>query len=120
MFFKSFFKKSQWSPASLCFRKDEDLLVSESEVEDERSYLHDDEEDEGNKNVDMRMFPHFDGADVVKLISHTLLGPGPVIQQSHQGLVLGQLSEREVRQEVRTQTTFPTMQHSRHHHVPSP
>ena len=55
------------------------------------AYLHDDEDDEGDEDVGLRVLPCGRVADVLKLLSDALLGPRPVIQQSDQGLLLGQL-----------------------------
>lgn len=55
------------------------------------SYLHDDEEHQGDEDVDLRVLPGLQVAQVVKVLGDALLGPGPVVQQSHQRLLLGQL-----------------------------
>lgn len=44
------------------------------------SYLHDDEEDQGDEDVDLRVFPGLRVSDVVKLLSDALFGPRPVVQ----------------------------------------
>ncbi len=55
------------------------------------SYLHDDEDDQGDEDVDLRVLPGLRVSDVVELLSDALFGPRPVVQQCHQSLLLGQL-----------------------------
>jgi len=55
------------------------------------SYLHDDEDDEGDEDVDLRVLPGLGVTDVVELLGDALLGPRPVVEQRHQRLLLGQL-----------------------------
>lgn len=55
------------------------------------SYLHDDEDDQRDEDVELRVFPGLGVADVVKLLGDALFSPGPVVQQSHQRLLLGEL-----------------------------
>lgn len=59
------------------------------------SYLHDDEEDERDEDVDLWVFPGMMVADVVKLLSYTLATPSSVVKQSNQRLVLRQLKNRK-------------------------
>lgn len=44
------------------------------------SYLHDNEEDQGDEDVDLWVFPGLRVSDVVKLLSDALFGPRPVVQ----------------------------------------
>lgn len=44
------------------------------------SYLHDDEDDQGDEDVELRVFPGLRVTDVVKLLGDALFGPGPVVQ----------------------------------------
>lgn len=55
------------------------------------AYLHDDEEDQGDEDVDLRVFPGRRVSDVVELLGDALFGPRPVVQQRHQRLLLGEL-----------------------------
>lgn len=48
----------------------------------ETAYLHDDEEDERDEDVDLWVFPGMVVADVVKLLCHTLTAPRAVVEQS--------------------------------------
>lgn len=56
------------------------------------SYLHDDEEEERDEDIDLRVPPGVVVADVVKLLGDSLAAPGAVVKQSDQGLVLRQLA----------------------------
>ena len=56
------------------------------------AYLHDDEEDERDEDVDLRVFPGVVVADVVELFGHALTAPRAVVEQRHQRLVLRQLT----------------------------
>lgn len=64
-----------------------------------RNYLHDDEKDERDEDVDLRVLPGVMVvvADVVKLLRHTLAAPRAVVEQRHQRLVLRQLTDRRTR-----------------------
>lgn len=55
------------------------------------SHLHDDEEDQGDKDIKLWVLPSLQVAQVVKVLSDALLSPRPVVQQGHQRLFLGQL-----------------------------
>lgn len=44
------------------------------------SYLHDDEDDQGDEDVELRVFPGLRVTDVVELLGDALFGPGPVVQ----------------------------------------
>lgn len=55
------------------------------------SYLHDNEEDEGDEDVDLRVLPGRGVSDVVELLGDAVFGPRAVVQQGHQRLSLGQL-----------------------------
>lgn len=55
------------------------------------AYLHHDEDHERDEDIELRVFPGLGVADVVKLLGDALLGPGPVVQESHQRLLLGEL-----------------------------
>lgn len=57
-----------------------------------KAYLHDDEEEEGDEDVDLRVSPGLVVADEVKLLGDSLAAPRAVVKQSHQGLVLRQLT----------------------------
>lgn len=61
------------------------------------SYLHDDEEDEGDEDVDLRVLPGLGVSDVVELLGDAVLGPRAVVQQRHQRLLLGQLENHRDR-----------------------
>ena len=54
-------------------------------------YLHDDEENKRDEDVDMGVLPAVGVADVLKLLGHAVAAPGAVVEQRHQRLVLGQL-----------------------------
>lgn len=56
------------------------------------TYLHDDEEEECDEDVDLRVSPGLVVADVVKLLGDSLAAPRAVVKQSDQGLVLRQLT----------------------------
>lgn len=56
------------------------------------AYLHDDEEEECDEDVDLRVSPGVVVADVVKLLGDSLAAPRAVVKQSDQGLVLRQLT----------------------------
>lgn len=56
--------------------------------------LHDDEEDESDEDVNVRVFPGLVVADVVELVGHALAAPRAVVEQRDQRLVLRQLTER--------------------------
>lgn len=43
-------------------------------------YLHDNEEDQGDEDVDLRVFPGLGMSNVVELLSDALFGPRPVVQ----------------------------------------
>lgn len=58
------------------------------------SYLHDDEDDQRDEDVELRVLPGLGVSDVVKLLGDALFGPGPVVQESHQRLLLGELQGR--------------------------
>lgn len=45
-----------------------------------KSYLHDDEDDQGDEDVELRVFPGLRVTDVVELLGDALFGPGPVVQ----------------------------------------
>lgn len=47
----------------------------------ESGYLHDDEEDERDEDVDLGVFPGMVVADVVELLCHTLTAPRTVVEQ---------------------------------------
>lgn len=57
------------------------------------SYLHDDEDDQRDEDVELRVFPGLGVTNVVKLLGDALFGPGSIIQKSHQRLLLGELQE---------------------------
>lgn len=59
------------------------------------AYLHDDEDDEGDEDIGLRVLPGSCMADVLKLLGNALLCPRPIIQQSDQGLLLGQLHREQ-------------------------
>lgn len=59
-----------------------------------KAYLHDDEEDECDEDVDLGMFPGVVVADVVELLGHALTAPRAVVEQRHQRLMLRQLTSR--------------------------
>ena len=63
----------------------------------ERTYFHDDEEDEGDEDVDLWVFPGVMVANVVELLRDALTAPRPVVEQSRQRLVLRQLSANTTR-----------------------
>lgn len=58
------------------------------------TYLHEDEEDERDEDVDLGVFPGVVVADVVKLLGHALTAPCTVVKQRYQRLVLCQLRGR--------------------------
>lgn len=58
------------------------------------THLHDDEEDERDEDVDLRVLPGVVVADVVELLGHALPAPGAVVKQRDQRLVLRQLTEQ--------------------------
>lgn len=62
--------------------------------QDSKAYLHDDEEDKCDEDVDLRVFPGVVVADVVKLLGHALTAPRAVVKQRNQRLVLCQLTGR--------------------------
>lgn len=51
-------------------------------------YLHDDEKDERDEDVDLRMLPGLVVADVVKLLCNSLTAPRAIVKQRDQRLVL--------------------------------
>lgn len=57
-----------------------------------KAYLHDDEKDERDEDVDLGVFPGVVVADVVKLLCHALTAPRAVVEQRDQRLVLRQLT----------------------------
>lgn len=57
-----------------------------------KTYLHDDEEDKRDEDIDLGVFPGVVMADVVKLLCHALTAPRTVVEQRHQRLVLCQLT----------------------------
>lgn len=57
-----------------------------------KAYLHNDEEDECDEDVDLRMFPAV--VVVIKLLGHALPAPRAVVKQSDQRLVLRELKGR--------------------------
>lgn len=59
-----------------------------------RDYLHDDEEDECEEDVDLGVFPGVVMAVVVELLGDALAAPGAVVKQGDQRLVLRQLKGR--------------------------
>lgn len=69
------------------------------------AYLHDDEEDERDEDVDLRVFPGMVVADVVELLRHALAAPRAVVEQRDQGLVLRQLTGR------REKKSYPNVSH---------
>lgn len=64
-----------------------------------KNYLHDDEKDERDEDVDLRVLPGVMVvvADVVELLRHTLAAPCAVVKQRHQRLVLRQLTDTQTR-----------------------
>lgn len=67
-----------------------------------RNYLHDDEKDERDEDVDLRVLPGVVVvADVVKLLGHALAAPRAVVEQRHQRLVLCQLTDRQGKKHTR-------------------
>lgn len=62
-----------------------------------KAYLHDDEEDECDEDVDLWVFPGVVVAGVVKLLRHTVATPRAVVEQCDQRLVLCQLTGRQER-----------------------
>lgn len=56
-----------------------------------KAYLHDNEEDECDEDVDLGVLPGVVVADVVELFRHALTAPRAVVEQSDQRLVLRQL-----------------------------
>lgn len=56
------------------------------------AYLHDDEKEECDEDVDLRVSPGVMVADVVKLLGDSLAAPRTVVKQSDQGLMLRQLT----------------------------
>ncbi len=64
------------------------------------AYLHDDEEDERDKDVDLRVFPGVVVADVVELLCHALAAPRAVVEQRDQRLVLRQLTGRREKKKL--------------------
>lgn len=56
------------------------------------AYLHDDEEDERDEDVDLGVFPGVVVADVVELFRHALAAPRAIVEQRDQRLVLRQLT----------------------------
>lgn len=63
-----------------------------------KNYLHDDEKDERDEDVDLRVLPGvMVVADVVKLLRHALAAPRAVVEQRHQRLVLRQLTDTQGR-----------------------
>ena len=65
-----------------------------------KAYLHDDEEDERDEDIDLGVFPGVVVADVVELLGHTLTAPRTVVEQRHQRLVLRQLTGQRKEEEV--------------------
>lgn len=63
-----------------------------SELYVSKTYLHDDEEDKRDEDIDLGVFPGVVMADVVKLLCHALTAPRTVVEQRHQRLVLCQLT----------------------------
>lgn len=59
-----------------------------------KAYLHNDEEDECDEDVDLGVFPGMVVADVVKLLGHALAAPRTVVEQRDQRLMLCQLTGR--------------------------
>lgn len=59
------------------------------------AYLHDDEEDECDEDVDLGVFPSMVVTDVVKLLGHALTAPRTVVEQCNQRLVLSQLKKQK-------------------------
>lgn len=57
-----------------------------------KAYLHDDEKDECDEDVDLGVLPGVVVADVVKLLCHALTAPCAVVEQRDQRLVLRQLT----------------------------
>lgn len=57
-----------------------------------KAYLHDDEEEEGDEDVDLRVSPGVVVADEVELLGDSLAAPRAVVKQGDQGLVLRQLT----------------------------
>lgn len=64
-----------------------------------KAYLHDDEEDECDEDVDLRVFPGVVVADVVELLRHALAAPRAVVKQRDQRLVLRQLTGQHKKKE---------------------
>lgn len=54
--------------------------IPPSSLTERLTYLHDDEEDQGDEDVDLRVFPGLGVSDVVKLLGNALFGPRPVVQ----------------------------------------
>lgn len=69
-----------------------------------QAHLHDDEENERDEDVDLRVFPGVMVADVVELLSYALTAPRTVVKQSDQRLVLRQLTGRQHKQFVQAIT----------------
>lgn len=57
-----------------------------------KAYLHDDEKDERDEDVDLGVLPGMVVADVVKLLCHALTAPCAVVEQCDQRLMLCQLT----------------------------
>lgn len=60
-----------------------------------KAYLHEDEEDERDEDVDLGVFPGVVVADVVELLGHTLTAPCAVVEQRDQRLMLRQLTDTQ-------------------------
>lgn len=74
-----------------------------------KAYLHDDEEEERDEDVDLRVFPGVVVADVFKLLGDSLAAPRAVVKQGDQGLVLRQLTgEREKASQGRSAAHSPS------------
>lgn len=57
-------------------------------------YLHDDEEEEGDEDADLRVFPGLMLTGEVEGLGHAMLVPCLVVEQGHQRLVLRELHVR--------------------------
>lgn len=65
-----------------------------------KAYLHDDEEDECDEDVDLGVFPGVVVADVVELLRHPLTTPRAVVEKCDQRLMLRQLPGRHKKQVI--------------------
>lgn len=73
------------------------------------TYLHDDEEDERDEDVDLWVFPGMVVADVVKLLRHALAAPRAVVKQRDERLVLRQLAGGHERKVIWTSVFYSTI-----------